>query len=320
MSVYTNINLADSVAFQQATDLSARFHKVMISTKMPSMTKTVKGLVQDIERKNGATVGAALKETGPKLYADNAHWTAVKQARNKVVTAHQKLTSVWDQSGWRLLSTAQWDEYHQTIQPLITAFYSAVDLLVAEFDNMVLESRTRLGDLFERNDYPETADGFKTCFMVNTHNEPVPKLEDAQRLRTVLPLAEIESMQKDMQRAFNDNIERINTQNWEMLYTHTAKLANSLTAWSKGEQRSIKKTLLAQIEEACHYCTRFNVSNDPKMAAMIEDVRNKLLSVDMDEIREKPEVCKQVVQSATSARDTALAAMSKMGGFGCRVN
>lgn len=313
------MNTNDNI-FGQSIDLSARFHKVMINTKFPKMSKTVKGLVKDIEIKNRSEVGKSLKETGPILYADSPLWDAVKKAKNAVVSTHNKMTSVWDDSGWRLLSTAKWNEYHNTIQPLINAFNNAADALAADFDNMVIASQSRLADLFAPEDYPRTATEFRACFVIKPNRESVPKLDDAKRLGTVLPVEEIEEMKRDMEAAYRDNLERINTQNWELLYTHTSKLANSLVNWSQGNQKSIKKTLLEEIEKACQFCTQFNASNDPKLAAMVEDIRNNLLTVDMDTIRENPDVAKTVIAAASNARDKAMTGMNNIRGFMGSVN
>jgi hypothetical protein len=302
--------------FAETLDLSARFHRATVQTKMPRSSKGLKGLVGELEAKYGATQGKALKDTASKLY-DEAHpfWTQVKKAKSAAVSLHTKMTSVWDGTGWRLLSTANWAEYCRTLQPLLNEFNNIADGGPALFDGFLCDAQQRLGTLFNRDLYPDNAQAFRESFSIIARCEPIPKLDDAKRLATVLPVAEIEAMQKDMERAYADNVARISAQNWEMMYDRAKKLQESLTAYARGEQKTVHQTLLDEMEKCCCFCSQFNVNGDNRLAMLIEDLRNSVTGLDMETIRKNPIVQAEVIATTTSARDKAMAEMSKMRGI-----
>lgn len=302
------INLNDSL------DLSARFLKVSCPISSIGNSKQLKDVAAEVEVSKGATVGKAVK-AGKWLY-DPDKISPVTKAANALRTKHRELTSVWNDSSWRLLPTGKWFEYGAAMNPLIAQFDAAVAELTAQFSLLIVDAEERLGTLFNRNDYPVDADEFRAKFKAEVLQEPLPKIEDAGRVS--LPVEELEAMKRSMERAYADNIQRVQAENFSRLYDVAKALRDSLDKFARGEQKTVHTTMLETIEKACSYCNEFNLSGDSHLTALVEDMRNSLTQYTMEEVRTDPVKRIEVSVAATSAMSKAAArkaAMANMAGY-----
>jgi hypothetical protein len=277
-------------------DLSARFLKVACPVKMAGNSRQLKDVAAEIEVSKGAQVGRAVKAS-KALYADE-YLTRVKKARNAIAAQHLKLTSVWNDSSWRLLPTGGWFDYANQMNPLIAEFDAAADELASRFDQAIQEAEYRLGDLYDRADYPETESEFRAMFRAEVAQEPLPQIADASRVS--LPVAELDKMRQGMERAYQSNINRVKGEVYERLHDATSALAASLRKWEEGGQKSVKATLLDTIQNACGYAEQFNIDGDSRITALLADAR-ACCTHDMETIRENPAIRAQVIDAATGA-------------------
>jgi hypothetical protein len=277
-------------------DLSSRFLKVACPVKMAGNSRQLKDVAAEIEVSKGAQVGRAVKAS-KALYADE-YLTRVKKARNAIAAQHLKLTSVWNDSSWRLLPTGGWFEYANQMNPLIAEFDAAADELASRFVQAIQEAEYRLGDLYDRADYPETESEFRAMFRAEVAQEPLPQIADASRVS--LPVAELDKMRQGMERAYQSNINRVKGEVYERLHDATSALAASLKKWEEGGQKSVKATLLDTIQAACGYAEQFNIDGDSRITALLADAR-ACCNHDMETIRENPAIRAQVIDAATGA-------------------
>lgn len=307
MTIQT-INLNDSL------DLSARFLKVSCPISSIGNSKQLKDVAAEVEVSKGATVGKAVK-AGKWLY-DPDKIAPVTKAANALRTKHRELTSVWNDSSWRLLPTGKWFDYGSAMNPLIAQFDQAVSELAAQFNLLIVDAEERLGSLFNRDDYPNDAAEFRAKFRAEVLQEPLPKIEDASRVS--LPIEELEAMKRSMERAYADNIQRVQAENFGRLYDVAKALRDSLDKFARGEQKTVHSTMLETIEKACAYCNEFNLSGDSHLSALVEDMRNSLTQYTMEEVRTDPVKLGEVAAAATSAMSKAAArkaAMANMSGY-----
>lgn len=294
-------------------DLSSRFLKVACPVKMAGNSRQLKDVAAEVEISNGAQVGRAVKAS-KTLYADE-YLTRVKKARNAIAAQHLKLTSVWNDSSWRLLPTSAWFDYANQMNPLISEFDDAADELASRFDQAIQEAEYRLGDLYDRSDYPDTESEFRAMFRAEVAQEPLPQIADASRVS--LPVAELDRIRAGMEKAYRANINRVKGEVFERLHDATAALAASLKKWEQGGQKSVKATLLDTIQSACAYAQQFNIDGDSRITALLADAR-ACCEHDMDTIRENPEVRAKVISAADDAANKASQrkkAMANMAGY-----
>ena len=155
---------------QPAVDLSARYIKINMKMSGWGNSKNAKEVAAEMEVARGAELGKALK--AGKILLDPLKLQPVLKARNALTTRHRELTTVWDDSSWRLLPTVKWDLYFAEINPLIRAFESAADDLEGVYVSLVDEARSRLGGLFNDDDYPGEID-FRQKFSVKLATDTI---------------------------------------------------------------------------------------------------------------------------------------------------
>jgi hypothetical protein len=294
-------------------DLSARFLKVACPVHMAGTSRQIKEVAQDVEISQGARVGRAVKAS-KMLYSDE-YFTRLKAAKNAIKAQHMKLTSVWNDSSWRLLPTGQWFAYANQMNPLIAEFDAAADELATKWDAMISEARDNMGNLFDLGDYPDTPSEFRSMFRAEVTQEPLPQISDATRIS--LPASELAAMQKSMERAMAANIANVKSEVFGRLQKTTEALAKSLMQWDAGNQKSVKKTLLDSVRSACSYASSFNIDGDSRIDALLKEI-DDFLAHDMETIRESPALRGEVIDAANRAASKAAArksALANMAGY-----
>jgi hypothetical protein len=268
-----------------AFDLSQMFMTVKVSVSMFGNNRQAKTVAQEMEAMKGATIGKALKAS--KMLLDPDALKPVSQARNAISTEYRRITSVWDESAFRLVPNHRWDEYCATMQPLYGNFSKAADDVAERFYDLVNDSRTRLGSMFDRDDYPDDQAAFRKCFEVDEVPEPLKTPDDAKKIRS-LPIAVVERIETSMQRSFERNVARVQGECFDKLFETVSALRDSLDRWARGEQKSVHSTVIETIERACNHCSTFNVAGDAHLTALIEEARNSIAKYSMEEIKADP--------------------------------
>lgn len=294
---------------QPAVDLSARYIKINMKMSGWGNSKNAKEVAAEMEVARGAELGKALK--AGKILLDPLKLQPVLKARNALTTRHRELTTVWDDSSWRLLPTVKWDKYFAEINPLIAAFDSAADDLEGVYLDLVNEARARLGGLFCEDDYPGEIQ-FREKFAVKLATET---LAQGVAKNIALPAEEVEKICQSMSDQFSENMKRVQGENWQRLFTVVSNLHDSLLKFDKGEQRTVRVTLLEQIDLACSEIPDFNITADPSLIASIAEIRSELAGLDMAELREQPQARKAAIVSAAAIAAKTKARAADFAGY-----
>ena len=139
---------------------------------------------------------------------------------------------------------------------LIRAFESAADDLEGVYVSLVDEARSRLGGLFNDDDYPGEID-FRQKFSVKLATDTIAQ---GVAKNIALPAEEVEKICNSMSEQFSENMKRVQGENWQRLFTVVSNLHDSLLKFDKGEQRTVRVTLLEQIDLACSEIPDFNIT------------------------------------------------------------
>ena len=87
------------------------------------------------------------------------------------------MTLPWDDNGYRVLPAAVYLEHAEKLREYSRKFTAAIDVFAAQFDQLVIESRSRLGSLFRPEDYP-TSKEIRDKFAFETEVMPLPDGDD----------------------------------------------------------------------------------------------------------------------------------------------
>jgi len=112
-----------------------------------------------------------------KLLIPRERLAEVRKIAGEARREHYFMTLPWDDNGYRVLPAAVYLEHAEKLREYSRKFTAAVDVFAAQFDQLVIESRSRLGSLFRPEDYP-TSKEIRDKFAFETEVMPLPDGDD----------------------------------------------------------------------------------------------------------------------------------------------
>ena len=129
----------------------------------------------DVASANYAKTGVA--NVHKKLLGDCAELKAIDTVVGVARTAHYSMTMPWSDTGLRLLTTKAYFKYHETMTEIQASFDDWVNTFLQAYDWEITQAQAKLGDLFNRNDYP-TTDSLSRKFGFRLSYMPLPEAGD----------------------------------------------------------------------------------------------------------------------------------------------
>ena len=247
------------------------------------------------------------------LFSECAALEAIKSLRGEVRQWFNTQTLPWDDNGRRLITTAQYLNVMGQAAKYEQRFNDLIQVFLRTYSTEISKQAFEMGALFDRAEYPpesEVAAKFRFSFAI----EPVPESGDfrvdianeaAQELREQYDKA----LQARVATAVADAWDRVRDQvNWirdrmaAVLEHDPDQVEEHKTFDSDGNVVGveIKKkrrpklydSMLEQGLELCTLLTSLNVTGDPKLEQARQALETALSRVDMDSLKESPELQK----------------------------
>lgn len=222
----------------------------------------------------------------------------VAQARQE----HYKYTLPWADDGARILTNAAYFEYTTKMQALQDEFEILVKEFCAKYEDAVYQERQRLGTLYKDDDYPgveEIAGKFKFGIKIM----PVPDSGDFrckinQEVEQEIK-AKIEAQVKETSYAAIKDA-------WDRLYTVINHFQQRLNTSDNGFKKA--SNVVGNVRELVNLLPLLNISNDPHLSELTEEVRRKICSYEADDLCKSPELRKVAAKDASDV-------LRKMAGY-----
>lgn len=226
------------------------------------------------------------------------------QAIDKAATAarsyHYEHTLPWDDFGGRLLPSAQFMEYSKKMRELKSEFENAVADFVRNYPQYRDEAERRLNGMFNPADYPAPFE-IDRKFNFSTDIEPVPSAED---FRVNVQKRDKERIQKEIAKSVDHRLQDATRDLYERLFTVVQRFAERLD----DPEAKFKDTLVGNIVELTSLLPKLNVSNDPKLETLRNEVKSKLAKHEPDTLRSDAVARKGAAKDAKSI-------LEKMNGY-----
>ena len=214
-----------------------------------------------------------------KLFADEPTFDAIGKYAGNARTRHYFITMPWSDSGVRLLTTSLFFDYEKEMTGYQHEFYRLVDLALADWDNMIVRSKVKLGTLFDPTDYPSKED-IKDKYRFSIRYSPVPEVGD---FRVQIGNDAQQVLKESYAKAYSDNLELA----YKDVWTRTHEALKSMSSKLDGEKKQIfRDTLVSNVTEMVALLDKFNVTDDPKMKQAKVKIENALLGITPDALRE----------------------------------
>src|SRR5215475_14659554 len=135
-----------SVPISEPT-LSSRAMLCSLSISQWSASKHDRQASEEIAAHHGAQPDVGRYN---KLLIPRETLAEVRRIAGEARREHYFMTLPWDDGGYRVLPAAVYLEHAEKIRDYSRKFTAAADVFTAQFDQLVIESRSRLGGLFRR--------------------------------------------------------------------------------------------------------------------------------------------------------------------------
>jgi len=222
---------------------------------------------------------------------------AITKLAGEIRDWHTKQTLPWADSGTRLLPMDNFFDYKAQLSTYEVDFKKLVDTFIVEYPNIITVMAFRLGQLFNRNEYPEP-DTIAHKFNLRYTIMPVPESND---FRLNVEVAIKEELQAEYEKAFNARVDVAMQDAWSRLH---GTLEHMIERLSGSDKKIFRDSMIDNALELTSLLTKLNVANDPKLEQARETLEKALSGVTPDEIR-----------NSKGAREEVLARVNEIMGL-----
>ena len=215
--------------------------------------------------------------------------SAVITASTMLRHTHYAQTLPWTDSGWRLLPTANHQQYTDAIRKRIRAYYEAVDGLIAVYPRLISAARAKLNGMFKEEDYP-SADALRAKFHAEIDWSPIAAGSD---FRVQLPQAEMEKMAKNVETRLRESVGQAVGAAWKRLGKAIAELRAKL-----GDGKYLRDPVIDRLREVAEILGPLNLMDDEQLEATRVRVLKELTVFGADTLKEDEAARKRTAQSA----------------------
>ena len=287
--------------------LSSRAMLCSLSISMWSARKHDPDASEEIAVRHGAhaDVGRYHKVLLPKEALAEIQ-KIVSEARQE----HYFMTLPWDDNGYRVLPAAAYMDHLEKMKAISKRFEAGVDSFSRQFLKLIEQARTRLGGLFHKSDYP-APDELRAKFSFETKVMPLP---DAGDFRVSLGDEDKERIKRQITAAVEASLQVGSRELWFRLYEAVQHMADRLSAYKvtdQGVEHPFRDTVVTNLVKLVDVLPKLNVTNDPELDRLAEQVRNSLL-VDPKELRQSDS---RRAETAKAAAEIAQHMAGYMAGY-----
>ena len=222
-------------------------------------------------------------QTKKNLFAGTGLRKDIEKLAARIRLYHNQRTLPWADKGERMLPTALFMEYKQTMNAYEQTFETMCQNFFAEYPRLVQEAQVNLGRLYKAEDYPDITDvmlkfGFRRTV------KPVPEAGD---FRLDIPANDLEEMRAEFVSQQDEKLAEAMRAPWERLHTMLVGISEKLTdvEGDDGKKR-YHDTLITNPLELCELLTKLNVTKDPKLEEARKQLELTMLGANLESIKE----------------------------------
>lgn len=228
------------------------------------------------------------------ILAGSDHLEAITKLAGEIREWHARQTLPWSDTGTRLLPMNNFFDYKTQLGVYEAEFQTRVNSFINEYPNIITVMAYRLGQLFDRSEYPE-AHKIATKFNLKYTIMPVPEVND---FRIDVEDAIRDEMRAEYEKAYDSRVETAMQDAWSRLHVTLEHMIDRLS----GEDKKIfRNSLIENALELTGLLTKLNVTKDPKLEQARKALEQSLVGVTPDELR-----------TSVGARDEVLARVTEI--------
>ena len=229
---------------------------------------------------NNAETGVA--NVHKKLLGGCAELEAVHDLTGNIRNEHYRLTMPWLDTGVRLLPTKAYFDYHKMMTEHEQNWHNKVSTFLAAYDWEISQAEARLGDLFNRAEYP-TADQLSGKFSFSINYIPMPESGD---FRLDIGNQGNTQLADHYQTFYADRIENSYKEVWTRVYTALSKMSERLDYTGKEDKKTFRDSLVENVLEITPLLDTFNVTGSSQMSEMKRKLEETMHGITPEALRD----------------------------------
>ena len=235
---------------------------------------------KEVTDKNNAETGVA--NVHKNMMHKCVELDAVHKLTGNLRNIHYAMTMPWSDAGQRLMPTAQYFKYHQTMTDLENQWHNKVSAFLSSYQWAKSQAQAKQGDLYNSSDYPTLAQverkfGFRLAYI---------ELPDGGDWRLDInneAMAEVRANYKDhysrqLTNALNDV--------WTRLHTALTRMSSQLSYKADGKKEIFKDSLVGNVMDMVELLGVCNITGDSQMTALKDELSGAMYGVTADVLRE----------------------------------
>jgi len=271
------------------TSISGRAVLVSLSVSTWSARKFDRAVTAQIIARSQA-VSDAGRFNKSLLPQNNASYKAIMRIAGAIRTEHYKHTLAWSDEGWRLLPTANYQDYTDMIRDKSNGFDQALRAFLADYPAMQASAQSALNGMYRDSDYPDIS-VLRDKFSVGCEYLPVPTEGDFRLDLTADTI-------NDIEKSVTDRVERATQMavkdSWDRLQDCVMHIHDRLS----DPTAIFRDSLIENARELTGILKRLNVTNDPELEHARSMVEQQLSKHSPDDLRKDPDKRAQVAIDA----------------------
>ena len=207
--------------------------------------------------------------------------TIVKYAANARAW-HLSQTLPWTDNGSRLLPMSNFMSYKEQLGKLEENYSALVDKFIVAYPNLVSAAAFQLGDLFDRNEYPD-ASALKKKFKFTYSLFPVPTAGDFRIDINEEAKADILA---NCNSAYEERLNNAMREAWNRLHECLTRMSERLTDNADGSRKIFRDSLVENGVELVDMLKHLNITKDPSLELARKELGDAILHHDLDSLRD----------------------------------
>ena len=222
-------------------------------------------------------------QTKKTLFAGTSLRKDISDFAARVRLYHNKHTLPWADKGERMLPTALFMDYKQTMNGFEQTFNMMCQNFYIEYPRLVAEAPTNLGTMYKAEDYPDLTD-VRLKFGFRRTVKPVPEAGD---FRLDIPAHDLDEMREEFLKQQDNKLAEAMREPWDRLHEMLESISKKLTdVEGDDSKKRYHDTLISNPIELCGLLTKLNVTNDPKLEEARRQLELAMVTADIEDIKE----------------------------------
>lgn len=223
--------------------------------------------------------------------------SAVRTTARTAYLTHIKRTLPWLDNGQRVLSSAGYFDYMESMRKYRADYQSAVDHFCTDYPKYIINAQSKLKGLFKFDEYP-AVESIRDRFNFEVNIFPIPAAEDFR-----IPLQDVDQVKQQIDQfvksATSTAVSELNTR----IHTAVSHMADRLRGYSGTRDGAFRDSLVENMRELSQLIPSLNITSDPEIEAIGRRIESELCLFDSEDLRKDEATRNQTAQAAEEILD-----------------